>query len=81
MFTCDEKSGFSHVKIDEKIEEFVGIQFGGFYMVYTTLPFGWNASAFIYQSIGMCVTSYLSKLSIRNSLYIDDRFVATRLCR
>lgn len=38
MFTCDEKSGFSHVKIDEKIEEFVGIQFGGFYMVYTTLP-------------------------------------------
>jgi hypothetical protein len=47
-------------------------------MVYTTLPFGWKASAFIYQSIGMCVTSYLRKLSVRNSLYSDDRLVATK---
>ena len=26
----------------------------------------------------MCVSSYFQKLSIRNSLHIDDRFVATR---
>ena len=48
MFTCDEKSGNSNVKIDEKSPEFFGIQFGGFYMVYTTLPFGWKASSFMY---------------------------------
>lgn len=78
LITCDEKSGYSHIKIDEESQEFFGIQFGGFFMVYLTLPFGWKASAFIYQSIGMCVTSYLRTFSVRNSLYIDDRFVATR---
>lgn len=78
LITWDEKSGYSHIKIDDESQEFFGIQFGGFFMVYSTLPFGWKASAFIYQSIGMCVTSYLRTFSVRNSLYIDDRFVATR---
>lgn len=44
-------------------------------MVYNTLPFGWQASLFIYQTIGMCLTAYLRKLSVQNTLYIDDRFI------
>lgn len=27
-------------------------------MVYNTLPFGWKASPFIYQSVGMCETVF-----------------------
>lgn len=73
MITCDEKSGYSHVRLNQSSQTFFGIQFAGYYLVYTTLPFGWKASAFIYQSIGMIVTSYLRNKSISNTLYIDDR--------
>ncbi|VDI56714.1 Hypothetical predicted protein [Mytilus galloprovincialis] len=78
MVTYDEKSGYDHVKLSQHSFTYFGIQFGGFYMTYTTLPFGWKASPFIYQSIGMCVTSYLRKLNVLNTLYIDDRFSVTR---
>lgn len=77
MITCDEKSGYDHVNLQESSQTYFGIQFGGFYMTYTTLPFGWKASPFIYQSIGICVTSYLRQLDVINTLYIDDRFVVT----
>lgn len=46
-------------------------------MVYNTLPFGWQASLFIYQTIGICLTAYLRKLSVQNTLYIDDRFIVS----
>jgi len=59
MVTSDEKSRYGHVKPKESSQTYVGIQFGGFLMAYTTLPFGWKSSPFVYQSIGMCVTSYL----------------------
>lgn len=79
MVTCDEKSGYDHVKLKEESQTYFGIQFGGYFMVYTTIPFGFKASPFIYQSIGMSVTSYLRHLGVLNSLYIDDRFAATKL--
>lgn len=47
-------------------------------MTYATLSFGWKASPFIYQSIGICVTSYLRSLNVMNSLSIDDSFVVTK---
>lgn len=80
MVTCDEKSGYDHVKLSEKSQTFFGIQFGGFFMTCTTLPFGWKASSFIYQTIGMRVTSYLRSLDVLNTLYIDDRFAVTKGC-
>ena len=78
MITCDEKSAYDHVKLSEDSRTYFGIQFGGYFMTYATLPFGWKASPFIYQSIGICVTSYLRSLNVMNSLYIDDRFVVTK---
>ncbi|CAC5395301.1 unnamed protein product [Mytilus coruscus] len=77
MITCDEKSGYDHVNLQESSQTYFGIQFGGFYMTYTTLPFGWKASPFIYQSIEFFVTSYLRQLDVINALYIDDRFAVT----
>lgn len=44
-------------------------------IVYDTLPFGWKASPFIHQSVGMFVTVYLRRFALQNTLYIDDRFV------
>ena len=41
--------------------------------MYTTLPFGWKASAFIYNSIGLVATSYIRSLGFPCTQYIDDR--------
>lgn len=46
-------------------------------MSYTTLPFGWKASAFVYQSVGMVITSYLRVKSVLTLHYIDDRLGAS----
>lgn len=40
LITCDEKSGYSHIKSDEESQEVSGIQFGKLFMVYTTYSFG-----------------------------------------
>jgi len=76
--TCDEKYGYDHVRLSEDSQTYFGIQFGGCLITYTTLPFGWKASPFVYQSIGMCVTSYLRSLNVMNTLYIDDKFAVTK---
>lgn len=73
MITCDEKSGYDHIRISESSQTYFGIQFGGYFLCYTTLPFGWKGSAFVYQTVGMVVTSYLRSKSILTMQYIDDR--------
>lgn len=39
MATCDGKSGYDHVKLNESSRTYFGIQFRGYLMVYNTLPF------------------------------------------
>ncbi|CAC5396544.1 unnamed protein product [Mytilus coruscus] len=75
MKALDDKSGYDHVKITKESETFYGFQFGGWVFSYTVLPFGWKAFAFIYQSIGMQVTSFLRKLDILTLQYFDDRLL------
>ncbi|CAC5375853.1 unnamed protein product [Mytilus coruscus] len=75
MIALDDKSDYGHVKITRESETFCGFQVGGWVFSYTVLPFGWKASAFIYQSIGMQVTSFLRKLDILTLQYIDDRLL------
>ena len=73
MISCDDKSGYDHAFLSENCKEYFGITFAGWVMVCNTLPFGWKASAFVYQSIGYVATSYLRSFQIRNTQYIDDR--------
>ncbi|XP_061163149.1 uncharacterized protein LOC133172302 [Saccostrea echinata] len=73
MVCCDEKSGYDHIKLTRESEKYFGIQFGGWVFTYTTLPFGWKASPYIYQMIGMQITSYLRKKGLHMVQYIDDR--------
>ena len=75
MATCDEKAGYEHVALSKDSQNYFGIEFGGYFMVYTVIPFGWKASPYVYQSIGMTVTSYLRKLSVNTTQYIDDCLV------
>lgn len=66
------------MKLNEDSQTYFGIQFGGFFMTCITLPFEWKDSPFVYQWIGLCVTSYLRSLNVMKTLYLDDRFGVTK---
>ena len=76
MITCDEKSGYDHVRLTEESQTYFDLQFGGWNLSYTPLVFGWKASPYVYQTIGMRVTSYMRNLGIGTMQYIDDRMAA-----
>ena len=73
--TFDDKSGYDHLRLHPRSFTFFGIEWKGWYLTYTTLPFGWKASAYIYHTIGMAATSYIRSLGVPCSQYIDDRHV------
>lgn len=69
----DDKSGYDHLLLNEESRTFFGIQWGGWYFVYNTLPFGWKISPYIYHSTGLMASDYFRSVGIPCSLYIDDR--------
>ena len=73
--TFDDKSGYGHVRLYPSNSSFFRLQWGGWYFAYATLPFGWKASAFLYQTIGMVVSDYMSSFGVQGEFYIDDRHV------
>lgn len=75
MASSDEKSAYDGLMLSPGSRTFFGLQFGGYYMTYTTLPFGWSRSPLIYQSLGMLVTSFLREKGIITTQYLDDRFL------
>lgn len=72
LITTDEKSGYDHVGLSYDSQGYFGMIFGGYVMVYTVIPFGFNASPFIYPTIEMVITSYLRSRLISTVQYIDD---------
>lgn len=75
MTTIDDKSGYDHIFLSENSRKYFGVQFGGWYFVYNTLPFGFKASAYIYHTTGLVATSYCRNLGIPCLQYIDDRLI------
>lgn len=71
----DDKSGYDHVLLSEDSQQYFGIEWKGWWLVGTTLPFGWKNSPFVYQSIGLSSTTFLRERGITCSLYIDDRLI------
>ena len=53
---------------------FFGIQWGGWYFLYNTLPFGWKISPYVYHSVGLMATNFFRSIGVPCSLYIDDRY-------
>ena len=45
--TIDDKSGYDHIPLHPSSCTFFGLQWKGYYFTYTTIPFGWKASAYI----------------------------------
>lgn len=71
--TCiDHKSGYQHVRLTKNSETYFGICWQGFYLVYTTLPFGFKASCYIYHTLSTMVVSYGRELGVPSLIYIDD---------
>ena len=71
--TCDDKSGYDHVRLSADSKTYFGLQWNGWYFVFNTLPFGWKASAYLYHSIGLIATSYIRCHGVPCSQYIDGR--------
>ena len=71
--TIDDKRGYDHIPLHPSSCTFFGLQWKGYYFTYTTIPFGWKASAYIYNPVGMAATSYIRSLGVPCSQYIDDR--------
>ncbi len=67
MVKCDEKSAYDNVFIKKQYRTYFGVQFGEWFLQYKTLPFGYKCSPYVYQTIGMVVTSYLRGLGITNT--------------
>ncbi len=75
MAASDEKSAYDGLMLAPSSRTYFGLQFGGWYMQYKTIPFGWKMSPFIYQTIGMQVTEFLRLKGVITTQYLDDRFL------
>ena len=69
----DDKSGCDYILLTESSCTFFGIQWGGWYFTYNTLPFGWKISPYIYHTTGLLATGFFRSIGIPCRLYIDDR--------
>lgn len=69
----DDKSGYDHILLTDSSKTYFGFEWGGWFFISNTIPFGWKLSAFIYHTTGSVVSSYFRSIGIPCSLYIDDR--------
>ena len=72
MTKCDDTSGYDHVFLSTSSQTYVGFEFGGYWFVCATLPFGWKISPYIYHTTGLAASGYLRAKGIPCSLYIND---------
>lgn len=69
----DDKSGYDHILLEEESRTYFGIQWGGWYFTYNTLPFSWKISPYIYHNVGLVASNFFRSIGIPCLLYIDDR--------
>lgn len=73
LIKTDDKSGYDHLLLSHSSRKFFGLTYDGWIMVYRTLPFGFKSACYIYQKLGMVLTSFLREKGILSLQYIDDR--------
>ena len=77
----DDKSGYDHIFLSENSQTYFGVEWQGWWLVGTTLPFGWKNSPYVYQTVGLISTTFFRELGISCSLYIDDRLIGDLCCQ
>ena len=60
----DDKSGYDHILLTVDSRTFFGIQWGGWYFTYNTLPFGWKISPYVYRNTGLVATNFFRSLNV-----------------
>ena len=56
---CDDKSGYDHILLMPDSRTYFGFQWGGWFFVSCSIPFGWKTSAYIYHTTGLVAAHYL----------------------
>ena len=72
LITVDLKDAFHHVRINDGSLRVFGGCWSNRYFVYTALPFGFNCSPVIFQTMMECIASALASLGIVFMVYLDD---------
>lgn len=75
--SCDHKSGYQHVSLTPDSRTYFGVQWAGWFLVFTTLPFGFKPSAYIYQSLTATACGFARSLGVSALCYIDDTLIST----
>ena len=60
-------------------QQFCNLLWQGFYFTFCTLPFGWNASAFLYHNLGLALSGAARSFGVPLSQSIDDRYLGQLL--
>ena len=65
----DDKSGYDHILLSEDSRTFLGIQWGGWYLLHML----WEISPYLYHSTGLMATTFFQSIGVPCLLYIKDR--------
>ncbi|XP_038045151.1 uncharacterized protein LOC119719725 [Patiria miniata] len=71
----DDAQGYKQLLLTGRSKTFCGFEWAGFYFEDTTLPFGFKNSAYIYSTVGFCLSTWLKNRGIHTEVWIDDRFI------
>ena len=70
--SLDDKSGFHHILLHPVSWPLFGAVWEGITYVWTVLPFGWNESPFVHQTVSGVRSQFLRSRGIPAVTYIDD---------
>lgn len=79
LVSVDHKNGYYHLGINPAARKWMGFERNGQFYTYNVLPFGWNASCYIYQTLSSTLAAYLRHRGVHNVSYLDD-FAAAISC-
>jgi hypothetical protein len=71
-YNVDDVSGYFHVPLTERSQEFFGFEWEGVYYVYTALNFGWKSALYVYTCFSGEVAGFLRRLGLRYLFLLDD---------
>ena len=72
MFSLDFKSGYHHIKLKESSRKYFGFEWEGVYYTFNVLPFGWNVSPYVFNTLSTLLVSFLRERGHHALVYLDD---------